>query len=123
LPKTTFRDWYYQKVRHLSTVDVYKSGSKLWIGIEPFSRGLFYLSVLLLIILGYNNPLILAIGIGAFLIRYFIQYIIINQTAKVYNNRKFGLSIILFDILLPLITLYLLTIGKIFHRKSKFFWK
>ncbi len=123
LPKTTFRDWYYQKVRHLSTVDVYKSGSKLWIGVEPFSRGLFYLSVLLLIILGYNNPLILAIGIGAFLIRYFIQYIIINLTAKVYNNRKFGLSIILFDILLPLITLYLLTIGKIFHRKSKFFWK
>ena len=67
LPKTTFRDWYYQKVRHLSTVDVYKSGSKLWIGIEPFSRGLFYLSVLLLIILGYNNPLILAIGIGVYL--------------------------------------------------------
>jgi len=123
LPKTTFRDWYYQKVRHLSTVDVYKSGSKLWIGLEPFSRGLFYLAVLLLAILGYNNIFILSIAIGAFLFRFIIQYLIINLTAKVYNNQKFGLSIILFDILLPLITLYLLTFGKIFHRKSKFFWK
>ena len=123
LPKTTFKDWYYQKVRHLSTVDVYKSESKFWIGLEPFSRGLFYLMILLLIVLGYNNPLILTIAICSFVIRFIIQYIIINLTAKKYNNQKFGLSIILFDILLPLVTLYLLTIGKIFNRKSKFFWK
>lgn len=124
LPKTNFFDWYYQKLRHLSTVDNYKSNSKLWIGLEPLSRGLFYLSILLLIILGHNNPIMQIIAIGLFLLRFLIQYIIINQTAKVYNNeKKFGLSIILFDILLPLISLYILTIGKIFHRKSKFFWK
>ncbi len=123
LPKTTFRDWYYQKLRHLSTVDVYKSGSKLWVGLEPFSRGLFYLTTLLLIILGYNNPILLAIAIGAFLFRFLIQLIIINSTAKVYKDKGFGLSIILFDILLPLITLYILTIGKIFRRKAKFIWK
>lgn len=123
LPKTTFRDWYYQKLRHLSTVDVYKSGSKLWVGLEPFSRGLFYLTTLLLIILGYNNPILLAITIGSFLFRFLVQLIIINSTAKVYNDKGFGLSIILFDILLPLITLYILTIGKIFRRKAKFIWK
>lgn len=123
LPKTTFRDWYYQKLRHLSTVDVYKSGSKLWVGLEPFSRGLFYLTTLLLIILGYNNPILLAIAIGTFLFRFLIQLIIINSTAKVYKDKGFGLSIILFDILLPLITLYILTIGKIFRRKAKFIWK
>ena len=123
LPKTTFRDWYYQKLRHLSTVDVYKSGSKLWVGLEPFSRGLFYLTTLLLIILGYNNPILLAITIGSFLFRFLVQLIIINSTAKVYKDKGFGLSIILFDILLPLITLYILTIGKIFRRKAKFIWK
>lgn len=123
LPKTTFRDWYYQKLRHLSTVDVYKSGSKLWVGLEPFSRGLFYLTTLLLIILGYNNPILLAITIGSFLFRFLVQLIIINLTAKVYKDKGFGLSIILFDILLPLITLYILTIGKIFRRKAKFIWK
>ena len=123
LPKTTFRDWYYQKLRHLSTVDVYKSGSKLWVGLEPFSRGLFYLTTLLLIILGSNNPILLAITIGSFLFRFLVQLIIINSTAKVYKDKGFGLSIILFDILLPLITLYILTIGKIFRRKAKFIWK
>lgn len=123
LPKNSFRDWYYQKLRHLSTVDSYKSGSKLWIGLEPLTRGLFYLTTLLLFIFTYNNPLVLAITTAVFLFRFLIQYIIINQTAKTYNDRTFGLSIILFDIILPIFTLYLLTLGKIFHRKSKFHWK
>ncbi len=123
LPKTTFKDWYYQKLRHLSTVDVYKSGSKMWIGLEPLSRGLFYLTMLLLITLGYNNPIILTIAIASFLSRLLIQLTIINLTANVYNDKKFGLSIIIFDIILPLITLYILTIGKIFRRKAKFIWK
>ncbi len=123
LPKTTFTDWYYQKLRHLSTVDVYKSGSKMWIGLEPLTRGLFYLAILLLIVLGYNNPIILAIALGAFLFRFLIQLTIINLTTKVYKDKGFGLSIILFDIILPLVTLYILTIGKIFRRKTKFIWK
>ena len=123
ISETTFKDWYYQKLRHLSTVEVYKSGSKLWIGLEPFSRGLFYLATLLLLILGFNNPIILAVSIGTFLFRFLIQLVIINLTAKVYNDKGFGLSIILFDIILPLVTLYLLTIGKIFRRKAKFIWK
>lgn len=123
LPKTTFRDWYYQKLRHLSTVDVYQSGSKMWIGLEPLSRGLFYLTILLLTIFNYNNPVILSIVIGSFLLRFLTQFIIINLTAKTYKDKGFGLSIILFDILLPLINLYILTIGKIFRRKAKFIWK
>ena len=123
LPQNTFRDWYYQKLRHLSTVDVYKSGSKMWIGLEPLSRGLFYLATLLLVILGYNNLIILAIALGSFLLRFLIQFAIINLTAKVYKDKGFGLSIILFDIILPLVTLYILTIEKIFHRKAKFIWK
>ena len=123
LPKTTFRDWYYQKLRHLSTVDVYQSSSKMWIGLEPLSRGLFYLTILLLTIFNYNNPLILSFVIGSFLLRFLTQFIIINLTAKTYKDKGFGLSIILFDILLPLINLYILTIGKIFRRKAKFIWK
>lgn len=123
LPKTTFRDWYYQKLRHLSTVDVYQSGSKMWIGLEPLSRGIFYLTTLLLAIISYNNPIVLSIAIGSFLLRFLIQFIIINLTAKTYKDKGFGLSIILFDILLPLVNLYILTIGKIFRRKAKFIWK
>ena len=72
LPKTSFKDWYYQKLRHLSTVDIYKSNSKMWIGLEPLARGFFYLIVLLLVVLGYNNFIILAIALGSFLLRFLI---------------------------------------------------
>ena len=72
---------------------------------------------------GYNNPIVLAIAAGSFLLRFLIQYTIINLTARVYNDKRFGLPIILFDILLPLTTLYILTIDKIFRRKAKFIWK
>lgn len=123
IPEKTFKDWYYQKLRHLSTVEVYKSSSKLWIGVEPFSRGLFYLATLLLLIFGFNNPMIIAIAVGAFLFRFLIQLTVINLTAKAYNDKGFGLLIILFDIILPLVTLYLLTIEKIFRSKTKFIWK
>ena len=95
----------------------------MWIGLEPLSRGLFYLTILLLTIFNYNNPVILFIVIGSFLLRFLTQFIIINLTAKTYKDKGFGLSIILFDILLPLINLYILTIGKIFRRKAKFIWK
>ena len=123
LPKTTFKDWYYQKLRHLSTVDVYQSGSKMWIGLEPLTRGLFYLSVILLLALAYTSPLAVVVAISAFVLRFVIQFTIINLTAKSYNDKPFGLSILLFDIILPLLTLYILTIGKLFQRKTKFFWK
>lgn len=123
LPKSTFRDWYYQKLRHLSTVDVYKSNSKMWLGLEPLSRGLFYLTTILTFILAYNNHIAIIIATSALCLRFLIQSIIINKTAKLYKSPKFGLTIILFDIILPLITLYILTIGKIFRRKAKFIWK
>lgn len=123
LPKTTFKDWYYQKLRHLSTVDVYQSGSKMWIGLEPLTRGLFYLSVILLIAFAYISPLAAIVALCAFVLRFAIQLIVINLTAKSYNDKPFGLSILAFDIILPLLTLYILTIGKLFQRKTKFFWK
>lgn len=123
LPKTTFKDWYYQKLRHLSTVGVYQSGSKMWIGLEPLTRGLFYLSVILLLALAYTSPFAVVVAISAFVLRFVIQFTIINLTAKSYNDKPFGLSILLFDIILPLLTLYILTIGKLFQRKTKFFWK
>jgi hypothetical protein len=123
LPKTTLRDWFYQKKRHLSTVDVYKSNSKMWIGLEPFTRGLFYLAVILLIALAPTNWGVIAIALGVLALRFLLQLLVINLTARHYNDRTFGFDIIIFDIILPLFTLYILTIDKIFTRKAKFFWK
>ncbi|MGG7034622.1 MAG: glycosyltransferase [Flavobacterium sp.] len=43
-PKTTFKDWFYQKRRHIATATLYK-------GFDQFQLGLFYTSQLLFLIL------------------------------------------------------------------------
>ena len=95
----------------------------MWIGLEPLTRGLFYLAVILLIALAPTNWVVIAIALGALALRFLLQLLVINLTARHYNDRTFGFDIIIFDIILPLFTLYILTIDKIFTRKAKFFWK
>src|ERR1035437_3219178 len=42
-PNTTFQGWLFQKARHLSASSFYKDSSKFRLGVEPTTRGLFYL--------------------------------------------------------------------------------
>ena len=119
-PKETFSEWYYQKERHLSTSPFYKSKTQALIGIEVASRGLFYLAIVLTIILAPAMLKIIAGGI--WLVRLITQMIIMNRTATVLAERHFYLSIIFFDILLPLIYLKGLLSNK-FHKKRIYKWK
>lgn len=118
VPKSTFKKWFIQKERHLSVSNHYNVKSKIRLVAEPISRGLFYLLILLLAISGNY----FSVGIAAliFLIRYTIQLLTINQTATILGERKFYLSILLFDIFLPLISLYILLFGK---KKKNIRWK
>jgi len=118
--KPSFKDWYIQKERHLSTSAYYKSGSKQIIGIEVLSRGFFYISLLGLILFA---PLSIICGaLTIFLGRYITQALIINLSAKHFRERRFYLSILIFDIMLPLVSLYILSDNKM-KRKTKYKWK
>ena len=119
-PKETFSEWYYQKERHLSTSPFYKSKTQALIGIEVASRGLFYLAIVLTIILA--PAMLKIIAGGVWLVRLITQMIIMNRTATVLAERHFYLSIIFFDILLPLIYLKGLLSNK-FHKKRIYKWK
>ena len=59
---------------------------------------------------------------GVWLVRLITQMIIMNRTATVLAERHFYLSIIFFDILLPLIYLKGLLSNK-FHKKRIYKWK
>jgi len=113
--KMTFRSFRIQKERHLSTSSQYTLSSKMRIGCEVFSRGLFYVSLFTL--LGYfliNQHFIFAgITAGIALIRFLFQAIIINKTCKFLQEKMYIFSIPLFDIFLPLLTLYIISFGKI----------
>lgn len=121
-PKTSFKNWYIQKERHLSVSDSYNSSSKMRLAVEPISRGLFYILTVLLAIFSILSFNWIALGAAAllFLIRWVLQMYIINKSAKILGEHRFYLTIPYFDIVLPLISLFILIFGK---KKNHIKWK
>ena len=118
--KTTMRDWWQQKRRHLSVSHDYRWSTKIRLALEPMSRGLFYLLVLTLSVALACQPLIgtplfilAAMALGLFLLRWIVQTIIINLSAKRMGLHGFNMFTILgMDIFLPLVSLYMLCVPK-----------
>lgn len=120
VPKNTFKQWFIQKERHLSVSNQYNTTSKFSLIQEPLSRAVFYFAIIFTAITG--NWISLAVAGFIFLLRYTMQAIIINKSAKQLGEQRFFLSILLLDILLPLITLYILVFGRT-KRKKGMKWK
>lgn len=118
--KTTMRDWWQQKRRHLSVSHDYRWSTKIRLALEPMSRGLFYLLVLTLSVVFACQPIVgsplsilAALAWILFLLRWMIQAIVINLSAKRLGLHGFHIFTILgMDILLPLISLYMLCVPK-----------
>jgi len=120
-PNTTFSGWFFQKERHLSVSSYYKGSSKFRLAFEPMTRGLFYLALILTCIVG--NLITLIAAAVLFVTRLVIQLIIVNKSSRHFGERKYLFTLPLFDIFLPLINLYLLTIGRIASRGKTVRWK
>ncbi len=120
-PENHFKTWLNQKQRHLSTSSYYKWKGKLAIGIEIFSRGLFYASIIALCVLIQDYHTYIILG-SIFLIRFIIQAVIINYAASTFKNRTYYSSILLFDIILPLLSLFLFA-RNILRKKQRYKWK
>ena len=118
LSRKTLKGWWQQKRRHLSVSPNYKSVTKFRLTLEPLTRGLFYLAVLgtliyQLPITNYQYAILPLIAVGLFLLRWIIQTAIINISARRMGLKRFNMfSILGFDILLPLINLWMLIIPK-----------
>ena len=103
VPKKKFRYWTNQKRRHFSTSSLYKFKHKFLLSSELFSRFLFYACIILLII----NPNTWIVGVVAYIIRLIIQLIVFNGAMNRLKEKKLLLFSILFDIILPLISIFL----------------
>ena len=117
-PKTTWYEWLHQKRRHLSVSNHYKTGSKMRLTIEPLSRALFYLLLITIALMGGG----MAIGIAYALwwLRLVMQLSVINISAHRLGVRLFGIEIVVYDIVLPLITLWILFSQR--FRKQPIYW-
>jgi len=120
-PNKTFSGWFYQKERHLSVSSYYKASSKFRLTLEPMTRGLFYLALILSVIVG--NLIILIATAVLFVTRLIIQMVIINKSSNHFGERKYIFLLPVFDIFLPLVSMYILTIGRITSRGKSVRWK
>lgn len=123
-PKRTWREWLHQKRRHLSVSPHYSAQSKIRIIGEPITRGMVYFLSIATIVYGLylGEWIIPTITAGLLAIRLLIQLIIINLATKRLRMRTFGLDIILYDIILPIITLYIMATQPFFRKKQQFYW-
>ena len=117
-PKTTWKQWMQQKQRHLSVSNKYTLTNKIRLTFEPFTRGMIY--ALLLVTLLYGSHMLVAAVIALWLIRLLIMLLVMNRAARKLQLSRMGLEIILYDIFLPVITLYDMAVNS--FRKQKIYW-
>lgn len=119
VPKTTWHDWLHQKRRHLSVSSRYRMGSKWRLGFEPLTRGLFY-ALIIAIAVGGSGWMAVCIACFLWWLRLLMQMIVINTSAHRLGGRLFGIEIMAYDIILPLISLWMLCTQP-WHKK-RMYW-
>jgi hypothetical protein len=102
----------------LSVSPQYRTRSKIQLTQEPLSCGIFYASVLVSAIIGSIE--LVSIALALFLLRLLVQLLIINVSARRLNMRRYGLGLIVYDIILPLITLYIMLTQPL--QKKPLYW-
>lgn len=115
-PKETLSAWFRQKKRHLTTSKFYKGGSKFRLGMEIFSRLLFYASfVFSLIFFPYFYIYILSI----FAFRMALQMIITGNMAKKFNEKYIVIPAIFYDIFIPFFNFIVIVANKISRNNNR----
>lgn len=113
--------WKEARINQIYTSSYYKPMAKFRTGMEIFSRYAFYALFIALLVLGlinWNVPLLITDGV-LFLLRYIVQLIVINRTAKTLNDKRFYFSILVFDLILPCYVMFL-RFDKMFHRRKSY---
>ena len=116
-PKPTWSEWMQQKRRHLSVSPLYRVSSKLRIGVEPMMRALLYG---LLIVSALYGTWSLYVALGVWGLRYLVQWIILRVATWRLGMKKFGGEMVLYDLVLPIITLSILITKKL--RRVPVYW-
>lgn len=116
VPKHTWQEWIHQKRRHLSVSPNYKAGSKWRLVMEPMSRGLLY--GLLIAVFVCGGGVACCIAYGLWLLRVLGQMVVMNVGAYRLGLRFQGIEIVVWDVLLPLLTLYILVTQPLYKRRA-----
>lgn len=112
--KKTFREWWYQKRRHLETGKRYKSGHKFLLGLFVLSQWILFGCFIAALVLKFQ-PYVVC---GIFLLRFLIQMLIFNFAMKRLGERDLLILTPLFEIFF-LLFYPIITLSRVFRRKTK----
>lgn len=113
-PKKTFKQWNFQKTRHLTTAPLYSSVSKARIAFNYFSQYFFYLT---LVPLGFSLQTVLLIPILLFL-KVIVQLLVLNKASKKLNEKDLLAGSALYELVL-LFIYPIFHISKLFYKPNK----
>jgi len=116
LPKTSFKQWFFQKKRHYSTGKYYKFRHKFLLTLMPLSQFVYYILLAILLVLHFKIVIVLGLLFFKVLSRAFILKKCIN---KLNEKKIFVISLfveIFFVIFNPILHL-----SNIIHKQNK--WK
>jgi cellulose synthase/poly-beta-1,6-N-acetylglucosamine synthase-like glycosyltransferase len=99
VPSSTTAEFIKQKLRHFTTAKYYKTGHKLLLSLEPFTRMLFYVIFAVLVSELYLWPYITAI----FGLRLIVQIVVLALIQKKLNEHNLLIFSLIFDIFSPVI--------------------
>lgn len=117
-PCKTWKEWYFQKRRHLTTGPDYKFMTKFLLSLEVMSRLVFYAGLIYLIITATSEWIAIIVP---FIIRLGIWTTVFKIMGRRLNEKHLLLPSFLFDILLPLYNIFILFSNYVEARKNR--WK
>ncbi len=107
LPKSSCKEWVIQKRRHLAASSYYKPATRFMLGVEPVMRGLWYAALVIAFVFGGAW-----VGLLAWLllvVRMAVQVGLVNRAARSLGEKTFGLEVVWYDMILPVMTAVLLS--------------
>ena len=121
VPKSTWREWWLQKRRHLSVSPHYKARAKWHLAIEPLTRFLFYSATIALITLFILMPIgpiwqWSLIGLSPFAFRLLLQWAVLHRAERRLKHKPIWIGVIIWDILLPVFTAVLMMSRKTYKQ-------
>ncbi len=113
----TWKDWYYQKKRHLTTGPRYRFSTKLVVGLEPMARMGFY-GVLIALL---ASRVLTAYILGVFVFRMLLTGVIIKLGMGRLHEKYLLLPSPLLDFALPWVHLFMVFSNYVATKRAR--WK
>ena len=116
-PQKTWKSWYYQKKRHLTTGPRYRFTTKLVLGLELMSRMLFYAAFMVLVASRVETGYVL----GLFAFRMLLTSVIIKLGMGRLHEKYLLLPSPLLDFALPWVHLFMVFSNYVATKRAR--WK